>query len=122
MGRVLGPGVGRVVDPGVGRVLARAATFIVCCFCSCRGRLQRHVHSVCLCMVQGFVSRGECFVQDESAGLVVAALGPQPGDHVLDCCAAPGGKTLFAAARMKGKVRCMHACMRHAHTASMCWQ
>lgn len=40
-------------------------------------------------------------LQDEAAGLVVALLGPQPGDAVLDACAAPGGKTLFAAARMQ---------------------
>jgi 16S rRNA methyltransferase RsmB/F len=39
-------------------------------------------------------------VQDEAAGLVVALLDPQPGEAILDACAAPGGKTLFAAARM----------------------
>ena len=43
-------------------------------------------------------------VQDEAAGLVVAALDPLPGERVLDCCAAPGGKALFAAARMQGQV------------------
>ena len=40
-------------------------------------------------------------VQDESAGMIVALLDPQPGDRVLDACAAPGGKALFAAARMQ---------------------
>ena len=44
-------------------------------------------------------------VQDESAGLVVALLDPQPGELVLDACAAPGGKSLYAAARMRGQVR-----------------
>jgi 16S rRNA methyltransferase RsmB/F len=39
-------------------------------------------------------------VQDEAAGLVVALLDPQPGESILDACAAPGGKSLFAAARM----------------------
>ena len=43
-------------------------------------------------------------VQDEAAGLVVALLDPQPGDNILDACAAPGGKTLFMAARMQGRV------------------
>ena len=43
-------------------------------------------------------------VQDEAAGLVVALLDPEPGESVLDACAAPGGKTLFAAARMHGRV------------------
>lgn len=48
----------------------------------------------------GVLTRGAAQVQDEAAGLVVAVLDPQPGEAVLDCCAAPGGKTLFAAARM----------------------
>lgn len=33
---------------------------------------------------------------------MVALLDPQPGESLLDACAAPGGKTLFAAARMRG--------------------
>eukprot|EP00955_Chlamydomonas_euryale_P059655 357442-Chlamydomonas_euryale.AAC.3 len=52
---------------------------------------------------QGLVSSGQCLVQDDAAGVVVALLNPQPGDSVIDCCAAPGGKTLFAAARMQGQ-------------------
>lgn len=36
--------------------------------------------------------RGQVYVQDESAGLVVALLDPQPGERLLDCCAAPGGE------------------------------
>lgn len=45
-------------------------------------------------------------VQDESSMAAVAALNPQPGDTVIDVCAAPGGKTMFAAERMKnmGKI------------------
>jgi 16S rRNA (cytosine967-C5)-methyltransferase len=35
--------------------------------------------------------------------MVVAMLHPEQGDSVLDCCSAPGGKTLFAASRMKNK-------------------
>ena len=50
----------------------------------------------------GFLKDGWCAVQDESAGLIVRLLDPQPGDSVLDLCAAPGGKTLYAAARMEG--------------------
>lgn len=42
-------------------------------------------------------------VQDEAAGLVVAVLDPRPGESILDCCAAPGGKALFAASRMQGE-------------------
>ncbi|AVK62942.1 16S rRNA (cytosine(967)-C(5))-methyltransferase RsmB [Lactobacillus sp. CBA3606] len=39
-------------------------------------------------------------VQDESAQLVVPAMGVQPGDRVLDACAAPGGKTTQIAAAL----------------------
>ncbi|MCM8607837.1 MULTISPECIES: 16S rRNA (cytosine(967)-C(5))-methyltransferase RsmB [Lactiplantibacillus] len=39
-------------------------------------------------------------VQDESAQLVVPALNVQPGDQVLDACAAPGGKTTQVAAQL----------------------
>lgn len=61
-------------------------------------------------------------MQDEAAGLVVALLDPQPGDKILDACAAPGGKGLYAAAKMKAQVParcltsqhktgCLQACM-----------
>jgi len=53
----------------------------------------------------GMLTKGQAQVQDEAAGLVVAMLDPQPGEKILDCCAAPGGKTLFAAARMKKQGR-----------------
>ena len=36
---------------------------------------------------------GDFAVQDHSSMLVASALGVQPGMHVLDVCAAPGGKT-----------------------------
>ncbi|KAK9825393.1 hypothetical protein WJX81_008684 [Elliptochloris bilobata] len=51
------------------------------------------------------LSDGLCQVQDHAAGLVVALLNPQPGEAVLDACAAPGGKALYAAARMGGQGR-----------------
>lgn len=50
----------------------------------------------------GLIRTGVCAVQDESAGLIVQLLDPQPGEVVIDCCAAPGGKTLFIATRLKG--------------------
>ena len=53
-------------------------------------------------LASGVMSQGKAQVQDEAAALVVLlALNPQPNDTVLDCCAAPGGKTLFAAALMQ---------------------
>jgi 16S rRNA (cytosine967-C5)-methyltransferase len=33
--------------------------------------------------------------------LVAELLDPQPGEHVLDCCAAPGGKTTHIAEKMR---------------------
>ncbi|HEX7247420.1 MAG TPA: transcription antitermination factor NusB [Actinomycetota bacterium] len=36
-------------------------------------------------------------VQDEASAFVVRALDPRPGDRVLDACAAPGGKAVYAA-------------------------
>eukprot|EP00891_Asterochloris_glomerata_P002402 jgi/Astpho2/2402/Aster-x0530 len=40
-------------------------------------------------------------VQDEAAGLVVLMLDPQPGERILDACAAPGGKAMFTASLMQ---------------------
>lgn len=42
-------------------------------------------------------------VQEESSQLVSFILDPQPGDCVLDMCAAPGGKTTHLAQRMKNE-------------------
>ena len=36
---------------------------------------------------------GEFYVEDEAAQLIPPILDPQPGEVVLDACAAPGGKT-----------------------------
>ena len=42
-------------------------------------------------------------LQDESSMLVAKALSVQPGMNVLDCCAAPGGKTTHIAEQMRNK-------------------
>lgn len=44
--------------------------------------------------------KGRYTVQDESSMLVAAVADPRPGMRVLDCCAAPGGKTTHLAERM----------------------
>jgi 16S rRNA (cytosine967-C5)-methyltransferase len=44
-------------------------------------------------------------VQDESAMRVASALDPQPGETVLDLCAAPGGKTTHLAELMNDRGR-----------------
>jgi 16S rRNA (cytosine967-C5)-methyltransferase len=41
-------------------------------------------------------SDGLFAVQDQASSLVVRALDPQPGQRVLDVCAAPGGKASFS--------------------------
>lgn len=41
---------------------------------------------------------GEWWVQDAAAAMPARILAPQPGEKVLDMCAAPGGKTLQLAA------------------------
>ncbi|GAB5518187.1 MAG: 16S rRNA (cytosine(967)-C(5))-methyltransferase RsmB [Rhodothermales bacterium] len=48
---------------------------------------------------------GTLAVQDEAAGLVVRVLDPQPGEVIVDSCAAPGGKALYAADRMQNTGR-----------------
>jgi 16S rRNA (cytosine967-C5)-methyltransferase len=49
-----------------------------------------------------FISKGWVSVQDISTGLPVLLLDPQPGETILDMCAAPGGKTGLIAEKMKG--------------------
>lgn len=46
---------------------------------------------------------GLYYIQEPSAMLPGQILGAQPGEKVLDLCAAPGGKTVQIAAAMKGK-------------------
>jgi 16S rRNA (cytosine967-C5)-methyltransferase len=45
-------------------------------------------------------AEGRWTVQDQASAFVVEALEPRPGERVYDACAAPGGKTLFAAERV----------------------
>ncbi len=46
---------------------------------------------------------GVYYIQEPSAMAVVELLDPQPGEAVLDLCAAPGGKTTHIAERLAGE-------------------
>jgi 16S rRNA (cytosine967-C5)-methyltransferase len=49
--------------------------------------------------------QGGFYLQDPSTLLAVAELDPQPGETILDACAAPGGKTTYIAQRMQNRGR-----------------
>ena len=49
------------------------------------------------------LARGECYIQDPSTSAAVQLLDPQPGNAVLDACAAPGGKSGFIASLMRNE-------------------
>ena len=57
---------------------------------------------------------GGFFVQDPAARLAVLAADVKPGMHVLDGCAAPGGKS-FASAMAMGNKGSIISCDIHAH-------
>jgi len=46
---------------------------------------------------------GAFYVEDEAAQLVPPLLTPQPGERILDACAAPGGKATHLAALMQNQ-------------------
>ena len=43
---------------------------------------------------------GEIYLQNLPSILAVDLLNPEPGERILDMCAAPGGKTLHIATRL----------------------
>ena len=60
--------------------------------------------------------KGLFYVQDPAARLSVLCAGIDEGSHVLDCCAAPGGKSFAAAIAMKGSGSVI-SCDIHPHKA-----
>jgi 16S rRNA (cytosine967-C5)-methyltransferase len=51
------------------------------------------------------LQQGLFYIQDPGTLLAVRELNPQPGDRMLDLCAAPGGKTTLAAQFMRNEGR-----------------
>ena len=51
------------------------------------------------------VQEGLASPQDEASMRVVELLDPQPEEHILDICSAPGGKTTHTAEKMKDRGR-----------------
>jgi len=49
--------------------------------------------------------KGYFYIQDAAARLAVMAACPEPGDYVIDGCAAPGGKSFAAAIKMRNEGR-----------------
>ncbi|MBJ7392521.1 MAG: hypothetical protein JHC85_13205, partial [Chthoniobacterales bacterium] len=54
-----------------------------------------------------WLDSGWGYVQDPSTLLAPDLLDPQPGERVLDACAAPGGKSTYLAQKMGGRGRVM---------------
>ena len=65
-----------------------------------------------------FSSSGKVYVQDPSARFAAMAAGAKPGMRVLDCCAAPGGKSFAAAIAMQNEGS-VTSCDIHAHKVSL---
>src|ERR1043166_7384415 len=63
-------------------------------------------HPLCYRVIDAqtfFASPGQYYVQDPSTLIAVDVLDPQPGESVLDMCAAPGGKTTYIAQKMQNR-------------------
>ena len=67
--------------------------------------------SISLANLKSF-SEGLFAVQDEASQLAALLLSPQPGDTILDLCAAPGGKASYLA-ELTGDVCTLVACDRN---------
>lgn len=63
-------------------------------------------------------TEGRVYVQDPAAKLALLASGVEPGMTVLDCCAAPGGKSFAAAMQMENRGTIV-SCDIHAHKTAL---
>lgn len=59
------------------------------------------------------LAHGHCYIQDPSTSVACELLDPQPGETILDACAAPGGKSALLAELLQNR-GCLIACDRDA--------
>lgn len=64
------------------------------------------------------IQNGDFSVQSPSSQLAVSVLNPKPGERVLDCCSAPGGKTAYIGERMQNEGELI-ACELHPHRCAL---
>ena len=65
--------------------------------------LGRYLHQDSLAGADPLHEAGAYYLQEPSAMAPVSVLSPQPGERVLDLCAAPGGKSTQIAAALAGE-------------------
>lgn len=75
-----------------------------CCYISGVGSLEK---------LEAF-REGKFYIQDAASRLAVRCAGLRPGMQILDCCAAPGGKSFAAAMEMNAEGS-ITSCDIHAH-------
>lgn len=63
----------------------------------------------CETLPRAALEQGLCYAQDPSTGIAPLMLGAQPGETILDACAAPGGKTSLIATMMRNEGRLIAA-------------
>ena len=64
------------------------------------------------------LDQGLCFVQDPASLACVYALAPQPGERILDTCAAPGGKSFSIGIAMENR-GALRSCDLHKSKISL---